>query len=105
MSYYQGIGGVGDILGAAGNVASDPALPQVVALVTEIKGLSSGGPSRPSTGPSEPGIGLRRIVTPLRAYVAYKRHPWILPAFAGGIVIGIFALGALTGRRRARRTP
>jgi hypothetical protein len=99
---YTSIGGLQSAASVALSVAGDPALPTVVSLVSEIKALS-----KSSSGPSSgPGVGLSAIVTPLRGFVAYKKHPWILPAFAGGIVFGIFALGAMSGRKRQRgKTP
>jgi hypothetical protein len=105
MTYYSAIGAALDdatnVATVALRVAADPALPTVVSLVSEIKGLTtSSGPSTPST---EPGVGLSRIVTPLRAFVAYKKHPWIAPAFIGGAVLSIFALGVMSGRKRAAR--
>ena len=97
MSYFTGIGGLQDVATMTLRVADDPALPEVISLVSEIKAVTSKGP-----GPSIPerGVGLKRIVTPLRGFVAYKKHPWILPALAGGVIISIFALGMLTGKRR-----
>jgi hypothetical protein len=103
MTYYTDMGGLQDVANAAQvalRVADDPALPTVVSLVSEIKSLS---PSSSSSAPStERGVGLSRIVTPLRAFVTYKKHPWIAPAFMGGAVITIFALGVLAGRKRQR---
>lgn len=100
MSYYTGIGDLASITSAAQvalRIKEDPALPEVVTLVEKIKSLSSGGgPSSPST---ELGVGLRRIVTPLKGFVAYKEHPWILPAFVSGIGFAIFALGMIAGRK------
>lgn len=96
---YTPTSGVMDAATVAVRVTADPAFPTVVALVSEIKALSSGNSSSPSTS-SGPGIGLDKIVGPLRGFVAYKKHPWILPAFAGGVVLTIFALGVMTGRRR-----
>jgi hypothetical protein len=100
---YTPTGGVLDVATVTLRVTADPALPTVVALVSEIKALTDrkSGSSAPSA-PSGPGIGLDKIVTPLRGLVAYKKRPWILPAFAGGVVLTIFALGVMTGRRRSR---
>jgi hypothetical protein len=105
MSYYTGIGGVAGTVESAATVAlrvaDDPALPTVVSLVQEIKSLSSGGgASTPSGASTERGVGLSRIVTPLRGFVAYRKHPWIVPAFVGGVFLTIFSLGVMTGRRR-----
>lgn len=101
MTYYTEIGAsLKDVASAAQvalRVTDDPALSTVVSLVQEIQALPSKGPASPST---ERGIGLSKIVTPLRAFVAYKKNPWILPALAGGVVLTIFALGVMSGRRR-----
>jgi hypothetical protein len=98
---YTSTGGIQGAASAALTVASDPALSTVVSLVAEIKALSS---KSSSSAPSGPGIGLSAIVTPLRGFVAYKKHPWILPAFFGGVVLGIFSLGAMSGRHRQRKS-
>lgn len=101
---YTSTGGLQDAASVALKVAGDPALPTVVSLVSEIKALSSkGGSSSSSSSSSGPGIGLSKIVTPLRAFVAYKKRPWIAPALIGGVVVGIFALGVISGRARQRR--
>jgi hypothetical protein len=106
MTYYSGMGGVTDVASMALRVAGDPALPTVVSLVTEIKGLTSSSSSSSSSVPSGPGIGLSKIVTPLRGFVAYKKHPWIAPALIGGTVLIIFSLGVAAGRaKQRRRTP
>lgn len=97
---YTSTGGLQDAASVAIRVAADPALPTVVSLVSEIKALPS---KSGSSTPSGPGIGLSAIVTPLRGFVAYKKHPWIAPAFVGGVVFGIFALGVMSGRRRQRK--
>lgn len=99
---YTSTGGLQDAASVALKVAGDPALPTVVSLVSEIKALSSKGGSSSSSS-SGPGIGLSKIVTPLRAFVAYKKRPWIAPALIGGVVVGIFALGVISGRARQRR--
>ncbi len=104
MSYYTGIGAgldtVTNVADITARVVGDPALPTVVSLVQQIKSLSSGGTSAPGAPSTERGVGLSRIVAPLRGFVAYKKHPWIAPAFVGGVFLGIFSLGVLTGRKR-----
>ena len=100
MSYYTDIGSTKDaavnVASVALRVADDPALPQIVTLIGEVNALPSSG----SPSPTERGIGLSKVVGPLRGFVAYKKHPWILPALVGGLVLGIFSFGVATGRRR-----
>lgn len=80
------------------DVAQDPALPEVIGLINSI-------PSSPDaytyTQSSEPGVGLKYLIPPLRIYIAYKKQPLLVGAAAIGLVFGIpFALGYMFGKKR-----
>jgi hypothetical protein len=88
---------------AAGSILLDPALPEVTRLVLELRGLTKAEPTVPGQ-PAAAGVGLQRVVKPLRLYVYSRKHAWVLPAMVAGILGGPFVLGYLFGktRRRAR---
>jgi hypothetical protein len=92
----RGLGDVTDLLSAASNVADDPCLGQVVALLQEIYAAEAGsGTSAPSVGP---GIGLCKAVTPL-TIVNYAANNTLLVGIMGvaflGLLVGIgYSLGS-----------
>lgn len=83
------------------DVVQDPALPTVVNLIGEIVEIETGKPAgEPS---NEPGVGLRKIVPALKAFVVIERNPW-LPWAAGFAALALpFLGGVLVGRAVARR--
>lgn len=91
----------GGALGTGAKVVSDPYLPEVLCYVDQLAQIEAGG--KVTACPRLPagrvgGIGLRKVVTPLRAYVYAEQHPWVYPV-AIGAAIGIpFLLGYLFGK-------
>src|SRR5437867_1408417 len=76
----------------AGTQTLDPDLPEVIALAREIGELERrpGGlldPRRPST------FRIGDLRQPLKAYLYYRKHPWVLYAIPLGLAGLIFALG------------
>lgn len=105
MSYIV-TSGVMDTLGksfsAASKVIEDPYLPEVADLVLELHALEQ-PKAKPGKPPSAPvkGVGLSRVVKPLRFYVGLRRKgSWVVPAILAGTVGLIFATGYLTGRKK-----
>jgi hypothetical protein len=90
-------------LAAGKAILTDPYLIETVNLVVELHKLEQ-GPKKPgstTSSSSQPGIGLKRVVGPLRTYVALRRQgPWVLPALALGVAGAIFATGYAMGRSR-----
>ena len=79
-------------------ILEDPALAKVTGLVMELNKLEQ--PKAGSGGSRKAGIGLNKVITPLRTYVAARRNPIIGFAIIAAIVgIPAFA-GYLLGRRR-----
>lgn len=96
MSYSR-VSGVTTVLNAVTAITTDPALPTVANLVMELRSLEAKGDTTVST---QPGIGLKRIVTPLRYYVTYRRNP-ILGYAAVAAILGLpFLLGYKMGKRK-----
>jgi hypothetical protein len=96
MSYIQrkALSGILDkasgALSAATTILEDPSLPEVTGLVLRLHSLEP--PSRPG-GPPSKGIGLNKVVKPLRAYVRFREKPWL-----GYLVLACtFAVPAMLG--------
>ena len=84
------LGGVLDTISIAADVASDPYFPELVCRVQQLKELDRGRPrnacSYTDDQGSDRGVGLRRGMPVLRAYVYAQAHPWVYPlAIAGAI--------------------
>ena len=102
------------------NVIEDPALPEFVGLLNKMRALEAGPPKPaepgwakiplPSTAPapSKPvGIGLKRLVAPLKLYVKYRQNPALGYAAVGGVVLILVGLGFGIGRvsKRCKVSP
>lgn len=74
---------------AASTILQDPALPEVTSLVLQ---LHAAQPTK--GGSTEPGIGLRKFVRPLKFYVYSQQHTWVVPA----LVVGALAIPYILGR-------
>lgn len=87
---------------AASKIVEDPALPEVTRLVLKLHSLQrSSAPTRPGAPAPAParGIGLAKIVPPLRAYVYAEENWWVKPAAIAAILAVPFMLGRLSKKR------
>lgn len=102
---YVAVGDVGstisDVVSAGRFIIEDPALPQIAASIVELHRLEPPSPSAPSAGPG-PGVGLRNVVPALRAYVYYRRNPWVGPVVIGAVLAVPFLIGYMVGKKRKR---
>mgnify|MGYP001559931932 FL=1 len=94
MSYRRGysdeyVDRISNTLDATKALLDDPALPEVASLVIKLNKIEPGGI----------GIGLKRVVPPLRLYVKTRENPWLGYAIIAGIIGGPFLLGYLFGRK------
>lgn len=99
---------ISKLVAPAKAILDDPALPEVVSLVMELKalraakrqkGLGSLGDS--AWGGSSLGdIGLKDIVGPLRYYVGIKKQPALGYLTAATLFAIPFAIGYLVGKRK-----
>lgn len=90
-------------------VVEDPALPQVVQRIQTIRAIEEAAakkepPPPPGAKPKPVGIGLKRVIPALDAFIFLRKNPWV-PWVAGGagilLLFGIgFGVGRLTARRR-----
>jgi len=84
----------GKVTTAAYDILTDPALPQVADLVNKIKATEP--PGKPG---QKAGVGLKRLVPPLKMYLAYRKNP-ALGMMALVAVLAIpFTLGYILGKR------
>lgn len=88
------LGGISDVAQAALDVSSDPYLPEAVCRVRQLKAIESRTAVPPcvTTAPDlVGGIGLRKAMRPLRAFVYAEQHPWLY-AVVVATVVGVPAL-------------
>ena len=53
--------------------------------------------------PVAENLGLKKVAKPLRAYVWYRKNPWILPVGIAAVIGIPFALGYAFGKRTKKR--
>lgn len=104
---HQPMSGITDVLSATNAIVTDPCLDRVATLVLRLHAAEQRGqaPARPGQPPAPPkpptkGIGLCSAVKPLEAVVWVRERPWVVPVGAAAVVVGLFALGYASGRRR-----
>ena len=98
---------IGTLVAPAKAILDDPALPEVVSLVMELKALKAakkkglGSLDGVSLGGSSLGdIGLKDIVGPLRYYVGIKKQPALGYLTAATLFAIPFAIGYMVGKRK-----
>lgn len=74
-------------------VLEDPALPQVKALVAQLRAIEVARAPKGVAPDKVKGIGLQAGVYPLQAFVAYRERPWLLPVALAAIFAVPFYLG------------
>lgn len=95
------LGKASPTLGVAAKVATDPYFPELTCHLIRLSNVSDGlapgvcARTRPGL---RGGIGLEDAILPVRAFVAHKQRPWLLPAIAVVLLGGTFAIGYLAGK-------
>ena len=88
--------GLGDTLSTLTSAAQDPYLSETICRVGQLKAIENAQPvpgcaiTAPNLGG---GVGLRKVMPALRAYVYAEQHPWVYPA----AVLGVIGLPMLIG--------
>jgi hypothetical protein len=98
----QTLNNAGGALGTGSKVVTDPYLPEVLCRVNQLAQIEQRVPitACAKTPPGRTGgIGLRKVVAPLRAYVYAEQRPWIQPVAIAAAVGVPFVLGYLLGRK------
>lgn len=90
----------GGALGTGAKVVQDPYLPEVLCMVDQLAQIEAGQRVTPCVriAPGRPGgVGLRKVVPAMRAYVYAEQNPWAYPVAIGAAVGIPFLLGYLMG--------
>lgn len=85
------LGGVADVAQAAAELSTDPYLAETVCRLRQLKAIKNNEAPSPciETAPGlVGGIGLRKAIRPLRAFVFAEQHPWAY-ALAAAVAIGV----------------
>lgn len=85
----SGRGGLGDTISTLASAAADPYLSETICRVGQLKAIENSQPVPPcpTTVPGLPGgVGLRKVMPALRAYVYAEQRPWVYPALVGAVV-------------------
>lgn len=82
------------------DIAEDPYLPRVAELITEIAAIEAAKGGGGSTGP---GVGLNKLILPLKLFLTYEKNPWLPYAVGAGVLAFPFLIGMLVGRGSERR--
>lgn len=76
-------------IGIAADLATDPYLPETVCRVGQLSVIRKGGKPGVCANTAmnlSGGVGLRKMVKPLRAYVYAEQHRWVYLLAVAGIV-------------------
>lgn len=89
-------------IGTAASVVADPYLSETVCHVQQLAEHEKTGRIVTACAPTRDGltggVGLRKVVKPLRAYVYAEQNPWVYPAAAAAVIGVPFLLGYLMGK-------
>jgi hypothetical protein len=82
-------------------VSTDPYLSEVICRVGQLKAIEDKTPVKPcaiTPAGLRGGVGLRKAMKPLRAYVYAEQRPWIYPV-AAVVILGVpLFIGYLAGK-------
>lgn len=88
-------------VGIAVDLANDPYLPEMICRVSQLRDINA-GKKPPPCGNTAPGlaggVGLRKVMPGVRAYVYSQEHKWVIPAAVAAVVGIPFLIGYALGR-------
>lgn len=90
-------------LGIAADLASDPYLPETVCRVGQLRNLRAGQKPAACVRTADNlggGVGLRKLIKPLRGYVYAEQHPWTYVAGAAAVIGLPMWIGYMLGKGR-----
>lgn len=90
------------------SIIEDPAFPQVMDRIKEMRAIAAAGPPAPPPAPSAkssppPGVGLQKFLPFMDAAIFYLRNPAVTWVVGGSLVLVVAGLGYGLGRRSGRR--
>lgn len=95
------LSGVTDVVETAVKAANDPYLSETICRINQLDAIDSGGavPGCPTTPANLPGgVGLRKAMPPLRAYIYAEQHKWVYVVAAAGLLGLPFLIGYELGK-------
>lgn len=106
MSYLRRYGrngraGLGDAVATLASAATDPYLSETICRVGQLSAIDNRQPVPPcatTPGNRAGGVGLRKVMPALRAYVYAEQRPWVYPVAAVGVIGIPMLLGYLLGK-------
>lgn len=92
---------VGSVVVTAASIVADPYFPEIVCRVSQIAAVEGKRPPPAcATTPNYAStVGLKKAMTPLRAYAYAETHPWVYPVSIAAVVGIPFLLGYLVAKR------
>lgn len=89
------------VVSTAVDVADDPYLPEVICRAGQLHQIEVGQPVQACATTASGltgGIGMRKIIQPLRAFVYAEQHRWVYP-LAAAVIFGLpLAIGYTLGK-------
>ena len=76
-------------IGIATDLAADPYLPETVCRVGQVREVNAGrkpGACVKTADGLRGGVGLRKLIKPLRGYSYAEQHPWAYAAAVAGVI-------------------
>lgn len=89
------------------SIIEDPAFPQVMDRIKEMRAIAAAGPPAPPPAPPAkssppPGVGLQKFLPFMDAAIFYLRNPAVTWVVGGSLVLVVAGLGYGLGRRSGR---
>jgi len=81
--------GMGDTISTLVGTATDPYLSEVICRVGQLRSIENHqtpGPCATTAPNLGGGVGLRKVMPAMRAYVYAEQHPWVYPAAVAGVI-------------------
>lgn len=97
------ISSIVNAIGIAADLTADPYLPETVCRVGQMRSINNNQTPTAcaTTAANLPGgVGLRKLITPLRGYVYSLEHKWVAPAVVVGVIGVPMLIGYLIGKGR-----
>lgn len=92
---------IASAVGVATDLANDPYLPETVCRVGQLKAINNrqrpGACVRTADNLSG-GVGLRKLIKPLRGYVYAEQHKWVYAATVAAVIGVPFLFGYMAGK-------
>src|SRR6185436_16375530 len=88
-------------IGIAQDLATDPYLPETVCRIGQLRNINAGQKPTACVKAADKlpgGVGLRKMIKPLRGYVYAEQHPWSYIAGAAAVIGVPLLIGYMLGK-------